>query len=136
MKAGRKNLKRAVEEESLNLEDGHTIMQVLSLRGSNLIEVLAVFFYIFIFIEFCSLSLEFYSSSKIYGFCFFFPLFRLIYLMFSLLLDVLVLHYYFCFFKVMDAQGKTSLALFPAKFQKSMWIKRGVFYIYSEPFLI
>ncbi|KAH7537694.1 uncharacterized protein LOC107414024 [Ziziphus jujuba] len=71
MKAGRKNLKRAVEEESLNLEDGHTIMQVLSLRGSNLIEV-------------------------------------------------------------MDAQGKTSLALFPAKFQKSMWIKRGSFVVVDE----
>lgn len=40
MKGGRKNLKRAVEEESLHLEDGHSIMQVLSLRGSNLIEVL------------------------------------------------------------------------------------------------
>lgn len=40
MKGGRKNLKRAVEEESLNLENGHSIMQVLSLRGSNLIEVL------------------------------------------------------------------------------------------------
>lgn len=31
------------------------------------------------------------------------------------------------FFKVMDAQGDKSLALFPAKFQKSMWIKRGLF---------
>ncbi|KAF3433254.1 hypothetical protein FNV43_RR24356 [Rhamnella rubrinervis] len=68
MKGGRKNLKRAVKEESLNLEDGHSIMQVLSLRGSNLIEV-------------------------------------------------------------MDAQGKKSLALFPAKFQKSMWIKKGSFVV-------
>ncbi|KAL6279729.1 hypothetical protein ACE6H2_016610 [Prunus campanulata] len=39
MKGGRKNLKRAVEEESLTLKDGHSIMQVVSLRGSNLIEV-------------------------------------------------------------------------------------------------
>ena len=29
--------------------------------------------------------------------------------------------------KVMDARGGKSLALFPAKFQKSMWIKRGLF---------
>lgn len=29
-------------------------------------------------------------------------------------------------FKVMDAKGEKSLALFPAKFQKSMWIKRGI----------
>ncbi|KAH0979318.1 hypothetical protein GBA52_006495 [Prunus armeniaca] len=65
MKGGRKNLKRAVEEESLTLKDGHSIMQVLSLRGSNLIEI-------------------------------------------------------------MDGQGEKSLALFPAKFQKSMWIKRGL----------
>ncbi|KAH0979544.1 hypothetical protein GBA52_006721 [Prunus armeniaca] len=68
MKGGRKNLKRAVEEESLTLKDGHSIMQVLSLRGSNLIEI-------------------------------------------------------------MDGQGEKSLALFPAKFQKSMWIKRGLFVV-------
>ncbi|KAK9913879.1 hypothetical protein M0R45_037683 [Rubus argutus] len=68
MKGGRKNLKRAVEEQSLTLSDGHSIMQVLSLRGSNLIEV-------------------------------------------------------------MDAQGEKSLALFPAKFSKSMWIKRGSFVV-------
>ncbi|KAL5538489.1 hypothetical protein UlMin_044403 [Ulmus minor] len=71
MKGGRKNLKRAAEEESWTLEDGHTVMQVLSLRGSNLIEV-------------------------------------------------------------MDAQGEKSLALFPAKFQKSMWIKRGSFVVVDE----
>ncbi|EXB83839.1 Protein UXT-like protein [Morus notabilis] len=40
MKGGRKNLKRATEEESLTLEEGYNIMQVLSLRGSNLIEVM------------------------------------------------------------------------------------------------
>lgn len=39
MKGGRKNLKRAAEEDSLNLRDGQGIMQVISLRGSNLIEV-------------------------------------------------------------------------------------------------
>lgn len=39
MKGGRKNLKRAVEQQSFTLEDGHSVMQVLSLRGSNLIEV-------------------------------------------------------------------------------------------------
>lgn len=39
MKGGRKNLKRAVEEQSLTLQDGQSIMQVVSLRGSNLIEV-------------------------------------------------------------------------------------------------
>ncbi|KAG6658635.1 probable RNA-binding protein EIF1AD isoform X3 [Carya illinoinensis] len=68
MKGGRKNLKRAAEEEKFNLQDGQTIMQVLSLRGSNLIEV-------------------------------------------------------------MDGQGEKSLALFPAKFQKSMWIRRGSFVV-------
>lgn len=31
------------------------------------------------------------------------------------------------FIKVIDSQGEKSLALFPAKFQKSMWIKRGLF---------
>ncbi|GMY15235.1 probable RNA-binding protein EIF1AD isoform X1 [Fagus crenata] len=68
MKGGRKNLKRAAEEDKFSLQDGHTIMQVVSLRGSNLIEV-------------------------------------------------------------MGAQGEKSLALFPAKFQKSMWIKRGSFVV-------
>ncbi|KAG7984492.1 hypothetical protein I3843_04G163800 [Carya illinoinensis] len=68
MKGGRKNLKRAAEEEKFNLQDGQTIMQVLSLRGSNLIEV-------------------------------------------------------------MDGQGEKSLALFPAKFQKIMWIRRGSFVV-------
>ncbi|XP_059666860.1 uncharacterized protein LOC132312498 [Cornus florida] len=40
MKRGRKNLKRAVKEETLTLQQGQSIMQVVSLRGSNLIEVL------------------------------------------------------------------------------------------------
>lgn len=39
MKGGRKNLKRAAGEQSLTLQDGQSIMQVVSLRGSNLIEV-------------------------------------------------------------------------------------------------
>ncbi|XP_010999652.1 PREDICTED: probable RNA-binding protein EIF1AD [Populus euphratica] len=73
MKGGRKNMKRAAvaEEHNLSLEDGQSIMQVVSLRGSNLIEV-------------------------------------------------------------MDARGGKSLALFPAKFQKSMWIKKGSFVVVDE----
>ncbi|KAJ8752084.1 hypothetical protein K2173_001111 [Erythroxylum novogranatense] len=71
MKGGRKNLKKAAEEGNLILEDGQSIMQVVSLRGSNLIEV-------------------------------------------------------------MDRKGEKSLALFPAKFQKSMWIKRGSFVVVDE----
>ncbi|KAJ7965165.1 Nucleic acid-binding, OB-fold [Quillaja saponaria] len=39
MKGGRKNLKRATETEHVSLQEGQTIMQVVSLRGSNLIEV-------------------------------------------------------------------------------------------------
>lgn len=39
MGGGRKNLMRAVEEKILTLQPGHSIMQVLDLRGSNLIEV-------------------------------------------------------------------------------------------------
>ncbi|KAF5738403.1 RNA-binding protein EIF1AD-like [Tripterygium wilfordii] len=34
--------------------------------------------------------------------------------------------------EVMDGQGEKSLALFPAKFQKSMWIKRGSFVVVDE----
>ncbi|KAI3882576.1 hypothetical protein MKX03_010695 [Papaver bracteatum] len=68
MKGGRKNLKRAAEEQGLTLQEGQRVMQVVSLRGSNSIEVL-------------------------------------------------------------DADGKKLLALFPAKFQKSMWIKRGSFVV-------
>ena len=40
MGGGRKNLKRAVEEETLTLQQGQSIMQVVDLRGSNLIEVI------------------------------------------------------------------------------------------------
>ncbi|KAK3206329.1 hypothetical protein Dsin_020375 [Dipteronia sinensis] len=40
MKRGRKNLKRAAEEQSLTVQDGQSVMQVVSLRGSNLIEVI------------------------------------------------------------------------------------------------
>lgn len=40
MKGGRKNLKRAAEEQTLTLQEGQSIMQVVSLRGSNLIEVM------------------------------------------------------------------------------------------------
>ncbi|KAG6391806.1 hypothetical protein SASPL_149566 [Salvia splendens] len=40
MKGGRKNLKRAVEEEMMALQHGQNIMQVVDLRGSNLIEVM------------------------------------------------------------------------------------------------
>nr|DAD25753.1 TPA_asm: hypothetical protein HUJ06_027221 [Nelumbo nucifera] len=68
---GRKNLKRAAREEVLTLQEGQSIMRVVSLRGSNVIEV-------------------------------------------------------------MDAGGEKSLALFPAKFQKSMWIKQGSFVVVDE----
>ncbi|CAM0870933.1 unnamed protein product [Alopecurus aequalis] len=65
MKAGRKNLQRACQDGStVTLAEGESIMQVLTLRGSNLIEV-------------------------------------------------------------KDSKGVESLALFPAKFQKSVWIKSG-----------
>ncbi|KAL1367892.1 hypothetical protein HN51_021997 [Arachis hypogaea] len=40
MRGGRKNLKRATEERYITLQDGQSIMQVVSLRGSNLIEVM------------------------------------------------------------------------------------------------
>ena len=39
MGGGRKNLKRAVEDNSLTLKHGQCIMQVLSLQGSNQIGV-------------------------------------------------------------------------------------------------
>ncbi|KAL6847540.1 hypothetical protein ACP4OV_022566 [Aristida adscensionis] len=69
MKAGRKNLRRARDEgAAVTLADGESIMQVLALRGSNVIEV-------------------------------------------------------------MDGEGVKSLALFPAKFQKSFWIKKGNFVV-------
>ncbi|KAK8936521.1 hypothetical protein KSP39_PZI012781 [Platanthera zijinensis] len=71
MKSGRKNLKKASEEDGVSLQEGQSIMKVVSLRGSNVIEV-------------------------------------------------------------MDAQGGKSLALFPAKFQRSFWIKRGNFVLADE----
>ncbi|PIA26775.1 hypothetical protein AQUCO_08900023v1 [Aquilegia coerulea] len=73
MRGGRRNMMRAAEEETfdLDLQQGQCIMQVVSLRGSNIIEV-------------------------------------------------------------MDAGGKKSLAMFPAKFQGSMWIKRESFIIVDE----
>jgi probable RNA-binding protein EIF1AD len=39
MKAGRKNLRRACSEGAVTLGEGESIMQVLALRGSNVIEV-------------------------------------------------------------------------------------------------
>ena len=45
MGGGRKNLKRGTEEKSLSLEDGQCIVQVVSLRGSNLIEVVLTYSY-------------------------------------------------------------------------------------------
>ncbi|XP_021733546.1 probable RNA-binding protein EIF1AD [Chenopodium quinoa] len=71
MGRGRKNLKREVEEDDFTLQQGQSIMQVVSLRGSNLIEVT-------------------------------------------------------------DGKGEKSLALFPAKFQKSMWIKNGSFVVVDD----
>jgi len=71
MKAGRKNLRKASEKDAVSLQEGHSIMQVVSLRGSNLIEI-------------------------------------------------------------MDSEGIKSLAIFPAKFQRCFWIKRGNFVIVDE----
>ncbi|XP_044367621.1 probable RNA-binding protein EIF1AD [Triticum aestivum] len=69
MKGGRKNLRRACEEgTAVTLAEGESIMQVVTLRGSNLIEVT-------------------------------------------------------------DGEGVKSLALFPAKFQTSFWIKNGNFVV-------
>ncbi|KAF7051248.1 hypothetical protein CFC21_059503 [Triticum aestivum] len=65
MKGGRKNLQHTCEEgTAVTLAEGESIMQVVTLRGSNLIEVT-------------------------------------------------------------DGEGVKSLALFPAKFQTSFWIKNG-----------
>ncbi|KAJ6796024.1 putative RNA-binding protein EIF1AD isoform X1 [Iris pallida] len=71
MKGGRKNLRKGSEDDAVSLHEGHSVVQVLSLRGSNVIEV-------------------------------------------------------------MDAKGVKSLALFPAKFQRSFWIKRGSFVVVDE----
>ncbi|KAK4793654.1 hypothetical protein SAY86_024089 [Trapa natans] len=67
-KGGRKNLQRATKDRDVELQGGESIVQVVSLRGSNLVEVI-------------------------------------------------------------DEGGQNSLALFPAKFQKTMWIKRGNFIV-------
>ncbi|GFZ15125.1 nucleic acid-binding, OB-fold-like protein [Actinidia rufa] len=40
MKGGRKNLKRAAGEETFIVQQGQSVMRVVSLRGSNLIEVM------------------------------------------------------------------------------------------------
>ncbi|PKA51847.1 F-box protein [Apostasia shenzhenica] len=71
MKSGRKNLKMASKEEGLSPQDGQSVMQVVSLRGSNIIEV-------------------------------------------------------------MDDKGVKFLALFPAKFQRRFWIKRGSFVVVDD----
>ncbi|CAM8917358.1 unnamed protein product [Rhodiola kirilowii] len=71
MKSGRKHMKKLAEDRKFTVPDGDSIMQVVSLRGSNLIEI-------------------------------------------------------------MDAAGGKSLALIPAKFQKTMWIKRGNFVLVDE----
>ncbi|KAG6475710.1 probable RNA-binding protein EIF1AD [Zingiber officinale] len=71
MSSGRKNFKRALKEDNLSLHESQSVMQVVSLRGSNVIEV-------------------------------------------------------------MDAKSIKSLALVPAKFRKSFWIKRGSFVVVDE----
>uniref|UniRef100_A0A1J3JDH7 Putative RNA-binding protein EIF1AD n=1 Tax=Noccaea caerulescens TaxID=107243 RepID=A0A1J3JDH7_NOCCA len=68
MNRGRRNLKQAASEQDFTLEECQSIAQVVSLRGSNQIEI-------------------------------------------------------------MDAKGNNSLALFPAKFRESMWIRRGSFVV-------
>ncbi|EOA27996.1 hypothetical protein CARUB_v10024173mg [Capsella rubella] len=68
MNRGRRNLKQAASEQDFTLEECQSIAQVVSLRGSNQIEI-------------------------------------------------------------MDAKGESSLALFPAKFRESMWIRRGSFVV-------
>ncbi|CAH2058592.1 unnamed protein product [Thlaspi arvense] len=68
MNRGRRNLKQAASEQDFTLEECQSIAQVVSLRGSNQIEI-------------------------------------------------------------MDAKGDNSLALFPAKFRESMWIRRGSFVV-------
>ncbi|XP_071733326.1 uncharacterized protein [Rutidosis leptorrhynchoides] len=71
MKCGRKNLKRAVNDDTLTVHPGQSIMQVVSLRGNNQIEVI-------------------------------------------------------------DAKGEKTLAIFPAKLQKSMWMKRGSYVVVDD----
>lgn len=106
MTGGRKNLKRAAKEKTAILQQGQSIMQVVDLRGSNLIEVALLFQ--------CSLSLSFYTHTQYLHIC-------MLCLLHGSKLNYLNV-------KVMDANGEKSLAIFPAKFQKSMWIKRGLLY--------
>lgn len=42
MKGGRKNLQWAVEEREVTLQDGQSIVQAVSHRGSNLVEVVII----------------------------------------------------------------------------------------------
>lgn len=71
MGRGRKNSKKEALEGCFEVPEGQTVMQVVSSRGSNLIEV-------------------------------------------------------------MDDKGFKTLALFPAKFHKSLWIKRGNYVLVEE----
>jgi len=71
MGRGRKNSKIEALEGCFEIQEGHTVMQVVSCRGSNLIEV-------------------------------------------------------------MDDTGFKTLALLPAKFHKSLWIKRGNYVLVEE----
>lgn len=81
MKGGRKNLKRAVGEETLNLQEGQSVMQVLSLRGSNIIEVwiflnssiplvVQILIYLFSKIRSASRLFQFLSLSRLFDFLF------------------------------------------------------------------
>lgn len=54
-------MKRAAEEQNLALQDGQSIMQVVSLRGSNLIEVIHFLFYYALYIKFQS----FYQNIRV-----------------------------------------------------------------------
>eukprot|EP00252_Welwitschia_mirabilis_P010686 TRINITY_DN24121_c0_g1_i1.p1 TRINITY_DN24121_c0_g1~~TRINITY_DN24121_c0_g1_i1.p1 ORF type:complete len:179 (-),score=49.33 TRINITY_DN24121_c0_g1_i1:183-719(-) len=71
MGKGRKILKKEALEPFFEIQDGQTVMQVVSLRGSNIIEVI-------------------------------------------------------------DSKGFKTLALLPAKFHKSIWIKRGSYVLVEE----
>lgn len=71
---GRKNLKRAArEDDELSVQQGHSIMQVLSLPGSNLIEVsslsLSICFWLLVLSPFGSSSLLDLISDEL-GLCF------------------------------------------------------------------
>ena len=83
-------------------------MQVVPLRGSNLIEVQKLHFSNF----------EFYILLT--------PNASLFVVLNSISFSI------FVFIKVMDAHGEKSLALFPTKFQNSMWIKRGLYHVISN----